>query len=499
VSATLHRPLLSGLFFNALFPLPDGKKVNLGAGDTNTSIELIIQWALKHHHEVEKVAPLFLENELEKTCFNIHHFLFNHFQYKADDSAQLLRSPAYAWKERKSGIDCKSYSIIASCILLQLGVKHYIRKIKQPSFNPDAYTHVYVIVPSNQNTGSLKNGYFTIDGTLPTTLEPNYIATKDFFMDKLKHYGLNGLYGEPESSGGSSSSSGSSSSGNGDNPPASETDAIAQLAEKLNNSILSDLNIFDMFRLPISCWGGSAFSGERAESEIKMMDEYFRDKLLQINVGVEYNNSSTISEAFADFEKMVFLGIKAYNAKNADGWNKCTTESINQMVNVLSFYKNVVYKALLSWLDKYYDREVSGRQTFVSDGAFEATQGFFFSYQHPYVSHEVLKYKFTRKPNIDKIMAFEFTPYIHEIATNPSSFNAQTFLNGLATVLVSFTGNGNNGGGDEIDANGNNTYSQENTPKKTTNAGTYLVGFLAISMALGYAFNKTKDVKPLKN
>ena len=106
---------------------------------------------------------------------------------------QNLRSPAHSWHTaRQSGIDCKSYSIFASSILLNLGIKHYIRQVKQPKMNPDSFTHVYVIVPKNQETGSLLDGYFTIDGTRKNKSEGKFTLAKDIFMSQLPHLGLNG-------------------------------------------------------------------------------------------------------------------------------------------------------------------------------------------------------------------------------------------------------------------------------------------------------------------
>ncbi len=58
--------------------------------------------------------------------------------------------------------------------------------------NPDSFTHVYVIVPKNQETGSLLDGYFTIDGTRKNKSEGKFTLAKDIFMSQLPHLGLNG-------------------------------------------------------------------------------------------------------------------------------------------------------------------------------------------------------------------------------------------------------------------------------------------------------------------
>jgi hypothetical protein len=75
---------------------------------------------------------------------------------------------------------------------MNLGIKHYIRQIKQPKFNPRQFTHVYVVVPNNQESGKLDQGHSIIDGTIQSNIEPNYTDKKDVFMNqKLPHIGLN--------------------------------------------------------------------------------------------------------------------------------------------------------------------------------------------------------------------------------------------------------------------------------------------------------------------
>jgi hypothetical protein len=71
-----------------------------------------------------------------------------------------------------------------------MGIRHYIRQIKQPSFRPDLYTHVYVIVPLNQESGDIKQGYFIVDGTTSTNREPIHIMAHDTEVN-LPHFGLN--------------------------------------------------------------------------------------------------------------------------------------------------------------------------------------------------------------------------------------------------------------------------------------------------------------------
>jgi hypothetical protein len=189
----LHRKIKNGLEFNVLFPNVGNAQTNLGVGDTHHSTKQMKAWVQKYYTQCNKVAPLLKRSSLKETTQAIYDFLYSHIQYKQDNTLQQLRTPANSWKNRVVGIDCKSYSIFASCILTSLNVKHYIRQIKQPSWKPHLYTHVYVVVPFNQQTGSLDNGSYVIDATVSNNREPIYIKKEDLFMStNLPHVGLNG-------------------------------------------------------------------------------------------------------------------------------------------------------------------------------------------------------------------------------------------------------------------------------------------------------------------
>ncbi len=189
----LHRKLKNGLEFNGLFPVVGNAQTNLGVGDTHHSTKQMKAWVQKYYTQCNKVATLLKRSNLKETTQAIYDFLYNHIQYHQDNALQQLRTPANTWKNRVAGIDCKSYSIFASCILTAMNVKHYIRQIKQPSFKPQLFTHVYIVVPFDQVTGSLQNGCYTIDATVSNNKEPIYVKKEDLFMStNLPHVGLNG-------------------------------------------------------------------------------------------------------------------------------------------------------------------------------------------------------------------------------------------------------------------------------------------------------------------
>lgn len=457
----LIRNLKNGKEFDPLFPTPKNEKVRLGKGDTHTSIELIIKWALQHNKEVEKIAPLLKKSSLSETCFSIHDFLFNHFQYKADGEAQLLRSPAYAWKTRYDGIDCKSYSIVASCILLQLGVKHYIRKIKQPAFSPQNYTHVYVVVPVNQNTGSLKNGYYTIDGTLQSTQEPIYIETKDFFMDKLSHYGLQ---------------------------------APAQLKGYNFNDVKTLFSGLD-------CLGGSAYSNDKLKSNVQIINTLFSNIVDDINKDVVSNNANNLGKLSAEFLAQAKLLRDTFVIKKASqDWNSCTKSNFSATIKLLEFYVKIGDTAIKSWISDNFNIVATNKGTYSitnpANGGYEALYKIWGASIPKSISVSETYNTFAKKNK--QINALELTKYAVD-ASKTNSFDPSVFLQGLSTVLVSFQGNSNTGNTATVDENGQLIYDSQNLPKNPTqNAGTgLLIGVLAFTGLAVWGFNKFKDKNKL--
>lgn len=190
VDNLLRRNLLDGAQYAHLIPAPSKEKTFFGTGDTFDTVALIKKMVAHYYQQCQNLAPVLQGDNLRDTCEQIHWFLYNHLQYKSDNTDQNLRTPANSWANRQNGIDCKSYSLFASCILANLGIVHYIRQIKQPSLRPENFSHVYIIVPNDQQTHNIANGYYTIDGTINTTKEPVYTMAQDTKVE-LPHYGLN--------------------------------------------------------------------------------------------------------------------------------------------------------------------------------------------------------------------------------------------------------------------------------------------------------------------
>jgi|GEM_PF-4961268 len=191
LNSMLHREISHGKSFDALIPKRTCEAKSIGEGDTYFSVEAIVDVIKKHHKQLIKIAPLLKKSSDAQTVQSNYNWLYKHFQYKADAIDQNLRSPACSWFDRYNGIDCKSYTILAGSLLLLQNLSFYVRKIKQPGYNSEGFSHVYIVVPKDQKTGSLKKGYYVIDPTKHSNTEATYTIKKDVYMSKLPHNVLN--------------------------------------------------------------------------------------------------------------------------------------------------------------------------------------------------------------------------------------------------------------------------------------------------------------------
>ena len=188
IDSLLYRPLHSGTAYKGLIPAYKGTDHKFDKNSDNSTtydtLRFMAQWSNKYSYQMAKVAPLLKGKSIEETANNIYQFLYNHFQYKLDGELQNLYSPSAAWHFRQKGFDCKTYSILASTILNNLGITHAFRMVQQQGIMPGEWSHVYVVIP-NGNQDAI------IDATTHTNLEVSYTKKHDYIM---KHRGLASPY-----------------------------------------------------------------------------------------------------------------------------------------------------------------------------------------------------------------------------------------------------------------------------------------------------------------
>lgn len=461
----LWRPIKNGMQFNSLFPASTCTKTDIGSGNTDFSIKEMNALVSKYAYQTELVSKILEKDNLQNTCNAIKDFVFNYFQYKADGEDQMLRSPACSWHDRAIGIDCKSYSILASCILTNLGIKHYIRRIKQAGYAPEQYTHVYVVVPTDQQTADLQKGSICIDGTLEQSSEPSFLIKSDLYMN-LQHYALNGMRqiapsGPPPSS------------TNPNQNPETKIDfnKILDAIKKINFSKINELFA------KIACWDRSAYDPNGLKLNIVKINNYFTEIITSMNKNLVDNNIDEFRLDVADFIGESKLFQKTFEVKLAEKWNACTSGNFRTTITLCNFYRDTVSKALVIYLNEYFIN--SGTQapiTLTSVGLEEVKGIWGMSLRNPQsIVQEVIKWT----PKEKLIPAFVITPAV--INSNSSLMNTIDFLKELVIVAADYTPSNNNNNN-----NNGNPNNNPDLPSNTTQAGFGAIGWLMVVGAILY-------------
>lgn len=186
VNGVVKRPILHGLEFSHLIPSGNCEIIELFNGKRDfPDAAPIVLWIKRFTWQTSELAKALVRSNLLETSILIKDFLFSHIQYSYNDMFNI-KNPACVWALRQA--DCKSLTIFASTLLLNLGIKHYLRSVYYSGIG----NHIYVVIPFDQDSGKLHRGlffsknYFTIDGTTPYHFEKKFtLKNYDIFMDPI--------------------------------------------------------------------------------------------------------------------------------------------------------------------------------------------------------------------------------------------------------------------------------------------------------------------------
>jgi hypothetical protein len=457
-NSMLWRPLNSGMQFNSLFPASTCTKTDIGSGNTDFSIKEMNALVLKFAYQTELVAEILEKDTLQNTCNAIKDFAYNHFQYKADDEDQMLRSPACSWHDRAIGIDCKSYSILASCLLTNLGIKHYIRRIKQQGYAPEQFTHVYVVVPNNQKTADLQQGSICIDGTLKQSNEPSFLIKSDLYMD-LQHFALNGLASTTEEQ------------------PKEGTD-WGQIVDFVKNFKWSSIKGLFL------CVGNSAYTHGAYIDNANKITAYFQNIIIAMNKALVDKNMNAFNESVADFFGETKLFQKTFEVKLSEGWpSNCTTKRFQQTIAICQFHRDNVGEALSIYLNQYFTNSGATRTDVYSSEGLETSLKIWGMYLG--TSQTINQPVNNWQPKAVTIPAFAITPYVFSTSVG-APINPQDVLKELVIKAADYTPSKNNSNGSGLN----------DLPANTTQAGFGVVGWLLVGGAMIYGVKEFS--KPTK-
>lgn len=430
----LQRTILYGSEYDALIPKTLCKGTSIGNGDTDFSLRKMKEVIEKFNFQTEKIAHKFQKPTIEATVAAIKDFVYNHFQYRADTDVQFIRTPSCSWYQRHSGIDCKSYSIIASSILSNLDIPHALRKIKQPGYNPTSWTHVYVVIPDTTDN----DNYYVIDGTLPEDEEPLFIDFKD--LDIMKHEMLNGA-----ADGGNSGQTWEQIY-KGIGYAEQATAAGSKGGKLLDLKNMRGRNFVEKLLNAAKCFN-AAFppkpvagrpAGASLQEAITRIQEHFENLAIRINEALSRRDMVQFNKTVAELRYSPKMFFDAYRKKQQDDYHACTNANINVAVDALYFYETIGVAALDAWLNTYFVSNGTNGNIKMNSNDYLGIDHFFFSFNSVpiYVDKPVTAY--TTKPlSYDPIKAFVLTRYLGEV-NNTSEFDAAKFLGGINQVAASF-------------------------------------------------------------
>lgn len=488
----LQRTLLSGSEYDTLIPKTFCKGTSVGNGDTDFSLRKMKEVIEKFNFQTKEIAHKFQKPTIEATKTAIKYFVYNHFQYRADTDIQFIRTPSCSWYQRHSGIDCKSYSIVASSILSNLGIPHALRKIKQPGYNPTSWTHVYVVIPDATN-----DTYHVIDGTLEEDEEPLFTEFKD--LNIMQHEMLNGA---PPSTSGKTWDQIYKGIGYAEQAAS----AGSKGGKLLDLKNMRGRNFVEKLLNAAKCYN-AAFMPAQLNETVARIQEHYENLAIRINDSLSRRDMIQFNKAVAELTHSPKMFFDAYRKKQADGWHSCTNANINTAIDALYFYQTIGVAALNAWLQTYFVHNGTNGNLKMNSNAYLGSDHFYFSYNATPISVDVPVDVYAVKPlSYDPIKAFVLTRYLGEL-NDKGQFDAGKFLGGINQVAASFKNpnslNPNNQGGSINPATGqpypNNI--QDLPPVVPQNASMNVLGLLLITGAVVYGVkefskeNKTKQSK----
>lgn len=485
INMMLNRKLESGLQYSHLIPnylsvkhsfeLPDEYS------DTYDTLEYMAYWTNEYASQFQKVANELKGKNVLETVRNNYNFLYKHFQYKIDESLQQLYAPSAAWHFRKVGFDCKTFSVLASALLLCQNIEHSFVKVKLQGSND--WGHVYVQIPYQES-------YLIIDATTHDNKEVNFIEKHEFNMKNLKHIGLASPYMNTPYL---------NLEGNVLACPGQECNCSALSSPYTDVTILPQgLNGFSYDDVKtlftgLDCIGGSAYTDGILRNNVNIANELFEKIVEGLNSSV-VNDPFQIGRFVAEFKGMANLLRNAYEARRKQkSWNSCSDSNFKATVKVFDFFAINVASALDQWLATYFNKKsLAGRVVYNNDAYINLELGFWGTGSGGLTIASSTQDVYLYEPKEMTIKAFELNQYVVDSIQN-NSFQIGAYLQTLETVLTSFnqpSDNSDTGGyNQDIEENPENTKPKSTSISTTTKAAAG-VGIMALAI---WGFSKMND------
>lgn len=167
-----------------LVPMPEGTNQTILDGSEDTerdTMPLIKNKIYRTLSHTKKLAPKLKGSSLVDTTRNDWNFIFKHIKYVKDDPGmEQIRSPRRLIHDGKGDCDC--FTVTLSSLLLNQGIPHFLRIMKEA----EEWSHIYIVVPKDGNVKkklTSRDQYIVLDCvTHKFDFEPPHKTFKDFPM-----------------------------------------------------------------------------------------------------------------------------------------------------------------------------------------------------------------------------------------------------------------------------------------------------------------------------
>ena len=123
-------------------------RVNRNPQDVQKTLGLMQEMFSQAVKETGTIAGKVHSSTPKGTAKNLYEYLRKNYRYQLDPTGiEYIRSPLQSYKDRKTGIDCEDFSLIAAAVLFQLGIPAKYRIV---DFNGIGYSHIYVVIPGTK-------------------------------------------------------------------------------------------------------------------------------------------------------------------------------------------------------------------------------------------------------------------------------------------------------------------------------------------------------------
>lgn len=119
-------------------------RINQNPADVDTTLVLMQELFPLAVQQVDEIALRVKGVSVHHTTQNLYRYLKKTYRYAVDPSGmEYIRTPHQSLLDRKKGIDCEDFSLIAAAVLHQLGI--YCR-YQIVDFNGIGFSHIYVVI-----------------------------------------------------------------------------------------------------------------------------------------------------------------------------------------------------------------------------------------------------------------------------------------------------------------------------------------------------------------